>query len=323
MISEIAAGEVKKTALEILKKEVSQYAGYEVVPSEFAHKGNSQLHSLNEIREERRPEKLIKDVSARMYREGLTPGAWNQAAVDGRKEMLKKAADIMAQEMLLPQDIRRQLLVKFDNLPEKENGNTNMFVRLIDGTNTCQMDQPVITMDQARLINGTCADNYSTLFHEMVHVMQDISITEQIPWTENVSYWRNDYQKYTPPVPGHYISYVTGPMEAYAHAQDALFKKVYSAQEFEKTASPDSFMKQQVSFKGGLSARQGLAITAKSEMSQAKSLRIMAGQCKNPSEAKIMYSRAERLERNAKRLYKSYINETAALEKQKAEKRKN
>lgn len=56
----------------------------------------------------------------------------------------------------------------------------------------------------------------------------------------------------------------------------------------------------------GMSASQGLHLAAAANMAQAKSLRMQAAQTKSSSEARILISRAEKLEQNAKRLEREY-----------------
>lgn len=65
----------------------------------------------------------------------------------------------------------------------------------------------------------------------------------------------------------------------------------------------------------GMSANQGLHLAAQSNLAQARSLRMQAAQTQNASEAKIMISRAVKLEQNAKRLEKEYRESLARSKK--------
>lgn len=187
---------------------------------------------LIKVQTERRPEQLTRDVVSRMYKSGLTEKEWKKAGSSERLDMLQKAADIMAQEMLLPQDIRSQLEVCAKKLPDDTGGETNRFISIKDGDRAVAVKKPVIEINKVKLQKASCTEAYSTLFHEMNHVMQQVSITESSPWTENVEYWRDNLQNYADGDSG-YIDYVTGSLEAYAHAQQALFEKVYNAQKYE------------------------------------------------------------------------------------------
>lgn len=184
---------------------------------------------LRTVGVERRPEKLTRDVVARLYQNDLTQWHWARANQQERLNMLRTAADIMAQEMLLPAEVREKLQVKVDNLGDGVNGATNKFVHIDDNKKASITSAPTITLSQQRMMDDNCVNAFSTLFHEMNHVMQFVSVTEDTPWTENVEYWRENIENYVGGS-GSYIDYVTGPMEAYAHAQTALFEKVYNAQ---------------------------------------------------------------------------------------------
>ena len=121
-----------------------------------------QLRDWNTVRTERRPEKVVKDVSKRLVHEGYTPEAWNMADVSEREALIRKAADVMSQEMLLPQEIREQIRIEYKELSNAY-GETNVFIEPVEGSDTFRITgNPVITLDKNRLKTASGIDFFSS-----------------------------------------------------------------------------------------------------------------------------------------------------------------
>lgn len=187
---------------------------------------------LREVQAERRPEKLIADVTDRMYEEKLTPLAWATGDRFARRAMIERASQIMAEEMRLPDEIRDKLAIQFRWLGEKTNGQTTAFVRESDSGKMEQIVSPEVVINDGLLDGLDSAQPYTTLFHEMLHVLQQVSVLEAVPWDDDVKHWEKNLRGYKG-TPKRYVDYLTGPMEAYAHANGELFRKVYKARNFE------------------------------------------------------------------------------------------
>jgi len=181
---------------------------------------------LETLKFERRPENLTKDIVTRMYQDGLTPESWQRANYNERYEMLRKAADIMSQEMMIPDSVRSRLMLDVDQLEGNCNGATNKFITELPDGEIVMSDIPMVTIDVDRILLYDSSKAYTTLFHEMVHVLEEASVLENELWSEDVKYWKDDILSYKG-VPAKNVDYFTGAMEATAHMQDGLFEKVY------------------------------------------------------------------------------------------------
>ena len=253
-------------------------------------RADARLRDWNTVRTERRPEKVVKDVSKRLVHEGYTPEAWNRADVSEREALIRKAADVMSQEMLLPQEIREQIRIEYKELSNAY-GETNVFIEPVEGSNTFRITgNPVITLDKNRLKTASGIENLGTLFHEMTHVLQEVSVTERRPWTENVSYWKKSIKEYGPFTT--WSEYVTAPLEAYTHANTALFKKVYLSDSLQGREVSSAYVKKEAS---------GHGVEAKN-LSSLGNYESLMRECKNHMEKARNYERkANDLERMIQR----------------------
>lgn len=79
----------------------------------------------------RRPEQLTSDVAARLLRTPPTQEMWAQADLPARVELLNQAAQVMAQEMLLPQAVRNGLQVCVDGTGVLQEGHIGLSQELL------------------------------------------------------------------------------------------------------------------------------------------------------------------------------------------------
>ncbi|MBR3975735.1 MAG: hypothetical protein IKJ88_07750 [Clostridia bacterium] len=174
---------------------------------------------------ERRPEKMAFDICSRLIKGGFNYQNWSACDIEGKKEMLKNALEIMSQEMLVPYQYG-DIELKFENLEDCSGFAAHSLI--FTETDSYHIaETPTITLDIDKITNENFVKNMETLFHEMLHVMQYAATLEPVPYTDDVVFWRDnivreelyDGEGYTP--------YITSPIEAYAHAQTELFRKTY------------------------------------------------------------------------------------------------
>lgn len=173
---------------------------------------------------ERRPEKMAFDVCSRLIEGGFNYQNWVLCDIEGKKEMLKNALEIMSQEMLIPYQFSN-INLEFKKL-EKANGEMVPFLRFKPGTNQYEIiGSPTIRINTDVISDENFTQNMGTLFHEMLHIMQYAASIEPIPYTDDVAYWRDNIARRELYNGEGYTPYITSPIEAYAHAQTELFEK--------------------------------------------------------------------------------------------------
>lgn len=174
---------------------------------------------------ERRPEKMAFDVCSRLIEGGFNYESWIFSDIEGKKEMLKNALEIMSQELMVPYQCG-EIELKFEDL-EDCNGVTDHSL-VLDGAGSYRITEtPTITLDIDKITNENFIQNMGTLFHEMLHVMQYAAALEPVPYTDDVIYWRDNIVRRELYDGKGYTPYITSPLEAYAHAQTELFEKTY------------------------------------------------------------------------------------------------
>ena len=179
----------------------------------------------------RRPEELAKDVAGRMWKDGLTPIAWDNADAAGRIRMLENIQDIISQEMLLSSEHISKISFDVGPLESTECLGVTTAFPIIDGDKILDMEDVHVRVNEA-LLNGGFDDAVSTLYHEMLHAMQYVSVLEAEPFSENVAIWAKDLVERAPDsYNGRMVPYLTDAMEGYAHAQEKYFLQVFHGYE--------------------------------------------------------------------------------------------
>lgn len=135
-------------------------------------------------------------------------------------------------------------------LPFSEDGvvvaNTNIFLRT-DENDALYAAEPIrVTFNRSLLEIGEF-DYYtavSTLYHEMIHVMQQVAVIEggAFTYAEMAKEWEQDIRTALSPdgvnqLDELYTEYLSEPMETYAHMQQAYFELMLQGMEKEYAAS--------------------------------------------------------------------------------------
>lgn len=135
----------------------------ELLPDKSLEKKYQMLLKCEKTREDRnstehvivgrRPEQFTSDAVSRLYRDGFTPEQWSAADMDERANILQCVGSIMSQEMLLPQEVRRQIQIR---------------VKDSEGTiNAPDRSALAIEIDKSFIENNDCKASYSKLYREM------------------------------------------------------------------------------------------------------------------------------------------------------------
>lgn len=201
------------------------------------------------LREERRPDKLPTDISKRLTDEwGLLPEQmWANATPDERVGILNRAFEIMAEEACIPQNMIENGKVVPHKFMDKEGTHTNaavnFFLDLDENGNFYKTSDITIKVNVDDLLdpNQSFTDSISSLYHEVVHAMQQQSLCEggntftyaemQKEWKESVTdriyKFRLNEVGIKLPEDDSFVAYVTDPMETWAHMQTEYFSKIY------------------------------------------------------------------------------------------------
>lgn len=201
-----------------------------------------QLNSLSpmEVALERNPAKLCHDIAKRLVADEAVFGEdqWNDGDANIRAAKLSEMLTVIGQELELPSEIIRSMRLKVADLPPGTHGTTNIFVKL-DESGGIVMDSgtaPTITLNKRLLDAGVpMTEALKTLFHESLHVMQQVSVTEagdtilnmtqRELWADEIRDILNDIKD----LKGQsFEEYITTELEAYAHAYDQYLIKVYN-----------------------------------------------------------------------------------------------
>ena len=99
---------------------------------------------------ERRPEQILSDIANRLCENGYTQENWERMDRAERADALQNAAKLIAQEMLLPPDIRENLRVSFSDRPRS--GHTGL-----------QLDKGILELDDAAQVYAELRQSLSRI----------------------------------------------------------------------------------------------------------------------------------------------------------------
>ena len=202
---------------------------------------------------ERHPAKLPADVALRIVEDSETFSAekWAEGSFEDRVDMLNKAFEIIAEEACIPQEAIDSGIVlprDFGDRPgEETNAAVNIFVNATEDGKIYQDMPIIISFNENHLLdpNYNFHDAISTLYHEVIHAMQQQSVCEggtTFTYAEMQKEWREDIMSSITDNPvefnksknrSDYIDYISGPMETYAHLQTDYFKKILTSTEID------------------------------------------------------------------------------------------
>lgn len=201
---------------------------------------------------ERHPAKMAKDVAERLAGdpERFSQEAWERADADERLAMLQDAFRVICEEACIPPELAATAELTDGNLLFTEDGvvvaNTNIFLRT-DMNGELYAAEPIRVTFNRNLLEMSEFNYYSavsTLYHEMIHVMQQVSVVEggAFTYSEMVKEWEQDIRKTLSPdginqLDELYTEYLSEPMETYAHMQQAYFELMLQGVESEYAAS--------------------------------------------------------------------------------------
>ncbi len=202
----------------------------------------SKIRSQNDIvvAEERNPGKLCSDISKRLATEGMkfTEINWNNLDFNGRMALLNDMLHVFTNEMELPEKVQRNLQLRAADLGDSTLGSTNSFIRLEKGEHLALdgSTPPIICLNTS-LINSGMTNAMETLFHESLHVLQQVSVTEQAGRAMNEplrQMWKKEIIQVCKTNGENlrnqsFEEYISSEMEAYAHAYDDYLIEVYNA----------------------------------------------------------------------------------------------
>jgi len=172
---------------------------------------------------------VSKECSEYLCDYGITPWAWKEADPEQRMSMLKTAAQIMANELRLPEEWanaiepiavsgKDYMAAASCRIESLDNGGIN-----IVGTPTLEVNVDCLTDDYFEAM--------STIYHEMIHIKQYASIdciAPELTTDSRLLDLINDLK-----VSGgdhrSNVSYLYSPYEAEAWAQESYFKKMLQA----------------------------------------------------------------------------------------------
>lgn len=203
------------------------------------------------LRAERHPAKMPSDISKRLVGEGelFSEQLWAYSTASERCVILNEAFKIMAEEACIPQDMIDNAIVRPQDFNDAPGNHTkaavNLFIDLDKNGEFYVSDNIEIGVNYNDLMNPNYSlnDTLGSLYHEVVHAMQEQSLCEggnTFTYAEMQKEWKADIKNRIENLrkaesgeviadDGKFVDYLTESMETWAHMQTDYFTKILDA----------------------------------------------------------------------------------------------
>lgn len=207
------------------------------------------------LRAERHPAKLPTDIAERMMDKGelFSEQLWSELGANERLIILNEAFYIMAEEACIAKNLIDEATVCSQDFNDPVGRDTkaavNLFIDIDENGKFFVKDHINIGINYKDLENpnSSLRDILGSLYHEVVHAMQEQSLCEDgntFTYEEMQKEWKADVKnridmirKYEKgefvPTNNSFTDYLTESMEAWAHMQTDYFLKILDATRFE------------------------------------------------------------------------------------------
>ena len=217
----------------------------DIIPREFTEglnfSENPLIKGLSEIfkapKETENPylsiryNEVAKESAEYLFDYGITPWGWNQADIEGKKNMIETATRIISEEMGLPGEWVNEIKPVFVE-EGRDEGSALVKVALLENGALKIEGNPIFKINE-RCFDKDFYDVMETIYHEMVHMKQYASIDGVVPETTTDHRLTDVIESIVQSVKekgdGSYVEYISSPHESESWAQGLYFKEVLKA----------------------------------------------------------------------------------------------